>query len=136
MNQEKELFYIVEGEQVPLIRIDSVRLVVPAKGRRVNHMSAKLARSSRLGIDTSAPSNYLVVRGDPDKLQEIRHYSNIQCTRSAFMDKHGLELILTNDILVKFSDAINTDERHNLCKKLNCLGAPLWRDEWSDTKGI
>ncbi|ETW92844.1 MAG: hypothetical protein ETSY1_41855 [Candidatus Entotheonella factor] len=129
-------FYMVEGEPVRLTRQRSARLVVPASDSHHYHVAARLARSSRLAIDTTVPQHYLVVRGDPSKLEDIRHDQNIQCTRSAFLDADGHELFLTNEILVRFADTLDHAARHNLCRNLNCdivdTSRPIWRIRTTD----
>ena len=130
MRDEKK-FHTVEGKRLPLRRVNSARLVSPTKDSHLCHVSARLARSTRLGIDTKVPTDFLVVRGDTDKLEEIRDYPDVKCTRSVFTDENGLELALTDDVLVKFTDKIGYEERQELCKKLNCSiiedTGDLWR---------
>ncbi len=129
-------FYMVEGEPLSLQRQRSARLVVPARDCHHHHVAARLARSSRLAIDTTVPQHYLVVRGDPNKLEDLCHYQDIQCTRSAFLDADGHELFLTDEILVRFADSLDHDARHNLCRNLNCdivdTSRPIWRIRTAD----
>jgi subtilisin family serine protease len=127
--KEGKKFYSVDGKQLPLNRVNSARFVTPAKSN-LSHVGARLSRSTRLGITTEAPSNCLVVRGDVNKLEEIRHYSDVECTRSVFTDESGLELVLTNDVLVKFNDKIGDDARHELCKKMHCNVIDATDDIW------
>jgi subtilisin family serine protease len=119
MKEEKN-FYIVDGKKLSLNRVNSARLVTPAKDNHLGHVAARLARSTRIGIDTRVPAHFLVVRGDAEKLEIIKNYSDVNNTRSVFTDKNGLELVLTDDVLVKFTDRIDADARRELCEKLNC----------------
>ena len=110
-------FFVVDGQTEPLKRIDSVRFVTPARNHAMPHVAARLARSTRLSIDTDASRDCLVVRGDSSKLEEIRTYSDVQCTRSAFLDRLGHELVLTDDVMVCFSDELDDDARKSMCEK-------------------
>lgn len=123
-------FYIVDGEQVPLKRVNSARLVTAAKNHTLIHVASRLARSSRLAIDTNVPRNLLVVRGDASKLGEVCHYSDVQNTRSVFTDPDGHELILTDEVLVNFAKNIDDKARRELCKKLNCIVVNDTNDIW------
>lgn len=127
---ENEKFYIVDGKKVPLKRISSVRLVTPERDFHVVSVAARLARSSRLAINNDVPSNYLVVRGDPNKLKIIKSYRDIKYTRSAFMDPDGNELILTDEVLIKFEDTLDDNARHDLVKKYNCEIIDDTNDIW------
>lgn len=124
-------FYIVNGEVVPLRRVRSTRLVTPARDHHIANVSARLARSSRIGVVSAVPANMLVVNGDPDKLEEIKAYRDVQNTRSAFLDPNGLELILTDQVLVSFNTSRNDEERRQLCDQLNCFvvddNTDIWR---------
>lgn len=114
-------FYIVDEKPYYLNKVQAARLVVPARNHHLLHVASRLADSNRMGIDTGVPNNFLVVRGDANKLEEIHNYEDIYCTRSVFTTEGGSELILTNDILVKFSPAMSEEERHNICRKMNCI---------------
>ncbi len=130
-------FYMVDGDPILLKRQHTARLVVPARDQHHSHVAARLARSTRLAIDTTVPNNYLVVRGDPDKLDGIRRYDDIQRTRSAFIDADGHELFLTDEILVGFAESLDHAARLNLCRNLNCdivdTSRLIWRIRTVDT---
>jgi subtilisin family serine protease len=123
-------FYIVQGQQLPLTRVDSARLVTPAREYHQSHVAARLAKSSRIGLDTKVPSQFLVVRGDPGKMEEITGYEDVRYTRSVFTDRRGRELILTDEILVKFAKAIDAAQRRALVEKLNGLVVDASNDIW------
>ena len=128
--QNEMSFYIADGETVRLKRVNSARLVTPARNHHLSHVATRLARSSRLAIATSVPRNLLVVRGDANKLEEICRYGDVYCTRSAFTDPNGLELILTDEVLVRFADTMADNARRDLCKKLNCIVVNDAEDVW------
>ena len=117
---EDSYFYVVDGEAQPLKRVDTARLVSPARNHPMVHVGARLARSTRLSIDTETSVNHLVVRGDPQKLEEVGTYDDVGCTRCAFLDRNGHELILTDDVMVCFSSTFDDESRRNLCERLNC----------------
>jgi subtilisin family serine protease len=123
-------FYIVDGQQLPLNRVHSARLVTPAREYHQSHVAARLARSSRIGIETAVPKQFLVVRGDANKMEEIRGYEDVRHTRSVFTDRQGRELILTDEILVKFAASLPNQAREALCEKLNCLVLDATGDIW------
>ncbi|MDA2385400.1 S8 family serine peptidase [Bacillus cereus] len=114
-------FYLVNEKPYYLTKMDTTRLVVPAKNHHLLHVASRLADSTRLGIDTKVPNNFLVVRGDANKLEEVPKYEDVFCTRSAFTTADGFELVLTNDILVKFAPSMSVEERQRICEKLNCV---------------
>lgn len=124
------LFYTVGGEQVPLARVANVRFVSPARDEHVASVGARLARSSRLSIDTAVPKAHLVVHGDAGKLEEIREYRDIQSTRSAFRDPAGLEFILTDEVLVSFADKVTEAQRRQICGKYPCVVADASSARW------
>ncbi len=126
-------FYVVDGKELPLYPVDSARFVSLAKGQNLGHIAGRLARSSRVAIDSSVPANMLVVHGDVNKLAEIREkpYPEVYCTRAVYLNKTGLRMILTNDVLVKFKDEIDSEARQKLIEKLKCriveAGSSVWR---------
>ena len=123
-------FYIVEGAALPLRRLRSARLVVPAKNDHHHHVAARLARSSRLALMTAVPKDTLVVHGDEAKLDDIRHYPDVHCTRSAFLDAAGHLLYLTDDVLVRFTSTLNDASRRELCRRFGCVVIDDSRDIW------
>ncbi len=82
-------YYVVDGQARPLRRVDSARFVSPERDHHMAHVGARLARSTRLSIDTGVSRDCLVVRGDPEKLEEVCTYSDVKATRSAFLDGSG-----------------------------------------------
>ena len=126
----EDRFYIVDGESLPLTRLPSARLVVPINRDHLSPVAARLARSSRLTMATAAPRHVIVVRGDANKLEEIRHDKDIRCTRSAFLDAHGHELFLTDEVLVRFAETLDDTARRELCRKLNCIVVSDTKDIW------
>jgi subtilisin family serine protease len=105
---------IVDGSPIPLRKVDNVRLVTPARDEHPAAVASRLARSSRLAIDSTYPHGLLILRGEKRKLEEVRSYPDIQNTRAAFQDLEGNLLVLTNDILISFVDASSDDERERL----------------------
>lgn len=114
------LFYLVGGQQVALKRLDNVRFVSPARDEHVVTVGARLARSSRLAIDSAVPSSYLVVHGDVSKLEEMREYRDVASIRSAFRDPAGLEFVLTDEILVCFADNVSDSQRRKIVANYAC----------------
>jgi len=94
---------------VPLRKNDTVRFVTPIRTERVLDVGARLARSTRLALDTSYPADVLVVWGDRQKLQDIKTYRDVQNIRSAFQDDAGRLLVLTNDLLVGFKSELTIE---------------------------
>lgn len=113
-------FYVVDGQILPLWYLNTARFVTPAKEQHISHVAARLAKSTRLSIDTKASRTNLVVRGDASKLDAIHDYPDIHSTRYAFVDGRGHELILTDDVLVQFKRDSSEDACQNLCDKLRC----------------
>lgn len=113
-------YYVVDGQALPLWPSDTAKFVTAAKDSHPVHVGARLARSTRLSIDTGVPPTNLVVRGDVDKLREIRSYPDISHTRGAFIDHNGYEFILTDDVLVQFTSSSEDGERQALCDSLDC----------------
>ncbi len=120
MITDDSLFYLVGGQQIVLRRINNVRFVSLARDEHVATVGARLARSSRLSIDSAVPSTCLVVHGDASKLEEIREYRDIAFTRSAFRDPAGLDLVLTDEVLVCFADDVNDNQRRKIVGNYDC----------------
>jgi len=118
---EEMKFYIVGGDELAIKRVKSARFVSPVKEESPVAVTARLARSNRLSLDTKVPASAVVVRGDEEKFEEFANYRDIETTRSVFTDRDGLEIILTNDILVKFKPDVGYDDRVKLLEKLNCV---------------
>ncbi|MBK8256230.1 MAG: S8 family serine peptidase [Polyangiaceae bacterium] len=108
--------FIVDGATVPLRKTGNIRYVTPARGVRMMNLAARLARSSRLALDSGYPADALVVWGDRSKLDEIRTYRDVRNTRSAFQDLEGNLLILTNEVLVCFASKVTDAEKTHLLK--------------------
>lgn len=125
-------YYIADGAERPLRRIESTRLVSPARGHSSLAVAARLARSSRLALSDGPREGFLVVRGDVDKLAEIESYRDVGSVRSAFEDDAGHELVLTDDILVSFSEELSEAERAEIVQEAGCstvrkTGIGVWR---------
>jgi subtilisin family serine protease len=118
---------IVDGSPVPLRPVENIRLVTPARDEHPATVAARLARSSRLAIDPTYPSDSLIVRGDRQKLEEVSSYRDIQNTRAAFQDTQGNLLVLTNDILISFESGASDDDRERLLESLE--GRVIEREE-------
>jgi subtilisin family serine protease len=110
---------IVDGSRVPLRRVENIRLVTPARDEHPATVAARLARSSRLALDPTYPTDSLVVRGDRQKLEEVPSYPDVQNTRAAFQDPEGNLLVLTNDILISFESGATDDNREGLLRSLD-----------------
>jgi subtilisin family serine protease len=110
---------IVDGSPVPLRRVEEIRLVTPARDEHLATVAARLARSSRLALDPTFPTDALVVRGDRQKLEEVASYPDVQNTRAAFRDPEGKLLVLTNDILVGFESGASDEDREELLSSLD-----------------
>jgi hypothetical protein len=80
---------IVDGQRIRLRKVENIRFVTPARDAHPATTAARLARSSRLAIDPTYPSDSLVVQGDRQKLQETRSYRDIRHTRAAFLGPQG-----------------------------------------------
>ena len=128
---EKNFFYTVDNQTVPLKPINTVGLVTPKKNHNPTHVATRLARSSRLAMTTEIPSNFIVVRGDSTKLEEVRNYPDVYSVRSAFLDPNGQELILTDEVLVRFDGSMSDEARRKLCEKYNSViledKSDIWR---------
>src|SRR5215210_1666500 len=108
----------VGDSPIPLRRVENIRFVTPARNAHPATTAARLARSSRLALDPTHPSDSLVVRGERQKLEEVPSYRDIQNTRAAFQDPQGNLLVLTNDILVSFESGASDDDREGLLGSL------------------
>jgi hypothetical protein len=62
---EKQFSYTVDGQKIPLKPINTVGLVTAERNHNLTHVAARLARSSRLAMETETPSDFVVVRGMP-----------------------------------------------------------------------
>ncbi len=118
MNNGKHVL-IVEGSQIPLRQLDNIRAVTPSRNEHPARVAARLSRSTRLALDPTYPREMLVIWGEQGKLAEVRSYSDIQNTLSAFHDPDGNLLILTNDILIGFVDGSSEDDRESLLAQLD-----------------
>jgi hypothetical protein len=110
---------IVDGSQIPLRRIENIRLVTPARNEHPAAVASRLAKSSRLAIDPTYPPDLLVIWGEKQKLEQVRSYPDIQNTRAAFQDPEGNLLVLMNDILIGFLDGSSNNDRERLLGKFN-----------------
>ena len=77
-------YYVVDGQQRPLRRVDTARFVSPERDHHMAHVGARLAGSTRLSIDTGVSHDCLVVRGDPEKLEIVRSYTDVKANPSCF----------------------------------------------------
>lgn len=110
---------IVGESQIPLRRVENIRLVTPARDEHPATVAARLARSTRLALDPTYPPEFLVVQGARQKLEEVRSYRDIQNTRAAFQDPSGKLLVLTNDILVRFVVGSRNEDRERLLARFD-----------------
>jgi subtilisin family serine protease len=108
---------IVGDERIRLRKVGNIRFVTPARDAHPATTAARLARSSRLALDPTYPSDSLVVQGDRHKLEEIRSYRDIRNTRAAFLGPQG-PIVLTNDLLVSFQSGASDDDRESLLGNL------------------
>ena len=115
--QTQDFFFLVGGNRVHLNPVSTVRLVVPARDRHPIEVGARLSRSSRIALDKSVPKQFLVVRGDPSKLDEIVQYPDVAAVRNAFADPSGHELILTDQLLVHFRSGVPVSVREDICRR-------------------
>ena len=136
---EKNFFYTVDGQKVSLKPLNTVGLVTPERNHNPAHVATKLARSSRLAMTTEVPSNYIVARGDSTKLEEVNSYPDVYSVRSAFLDPNGLELILTDEVLVRFEGSMSDETRRKLCENYNSVilddTSDIWRIRVLDREG-
>ena len=107
---EADLYYVFGGQQVPLRKVPTARLAVVGKRTTALVVGARLARSSRLGLDAGF-RGHLLLRGDPAKLAEMAGYPDIARTRSVLTDPDGLELALTDRVVVSFDRAMSATDR-------------------------
>jgi subtilisin-like proprotein convertase family protein len=127
---EKQFSYTVDGQKIPLKPINTVGLVTAERNHNLTHVAARLARSSRLAMETETPSDFVVVRGDAAKLEEVRNYPDVYSVRSAFLDPNGHELILTDEVLVRFDGSTSNEDRRRLCEKYNSVVVDDTSDIW------
>ncbi|MDJ0507843.1 MAG: S8 family serine peptidase [Crocosphaera sp.] len=136
---EKQMFYTVDGQKVPLKPLKTVGLVTPERNHNLNHVATRLASSSRLGMNTEVPANFVVLRGDSAKLEEVRHDEDVYSVRSAFLDPNGLEFILTDEVLVRFEGSVSRENRRQLCENYNTVilddTSDIWRIRVLDRDG-
>ncbi len=132
-------FFLVGGKPVHLAPIDNVKYVSPARGHHPTEVGARLARSSRISLERSAPHDTLVVRGEPEKLVEMSGYRDVGVIRNAFVDPTGHELILTHDVLIKFAKKVPNHRRNKICRRFDVLVVDdrtnLWRVRARDPDG-
>lgn len=127
---EKQFFYTVDGQSVALKPLHTVGLITPERDHNLTHVATRLARSSRLAMEAETPSDFVVVRGSAAKLEEVRNYPDVHSVRSAFLDPNGHELILTDEVLVRFEGSTNDEDRRRLCEKYNSVIVDDSRDIW------
>jgi subtilisin family serine protease len=104
----------VGGSTIPLKKLDNIRFVTPSRNEHPAAVASRLAKSSRLAIDASYPTDMLVIWGEKQKLQEIRSYEDIKNTRASFQDPNGNFFVLTNDIMINFQDKSTNEEREKV----------------------
>ena len=117
---ENDLFYTVGKRICRLQPVNTACFVSPARDRHPLHLSARLTASRRLGLDTAVASDALVVRGDPNKIEELKDDADIQATRAAYLDESGNELILSDGILVSFHKGTSPEDKTAICKRHDC----------------
>lgn len=115
-----EYYYMAGAEKVPIRKKTNAKLVVPARDQHIAHLGAKLAQSTRLSLEPRVPGSCLLVRGDRSKLEELRGYEDVHCTRSVFEHPSAPELILTNEVVVRFAPGFGKSEVEALCADLHC----------------
>lgn len=126
----KSFFYFVDSKPMKLTKLNNIKFVSPKKNNHIIHVGARLIHSSRLSLNTNVPNNMLVVHGSPSKLEEMVHYKDIDCTRSAFVDEMGNELILTDEVLVCFKNNLSEKKRQKLCSSLKCIVIDDSEETW------
>ncbi|WP_247235568.1 S8 family serine peptidase [Telluribacter sp. SYSU D00476] len=120
----------VGGTQVPLKKVEDVRLVTPARDEHPATVASRLGRSTRLAIDPTYPPELLIVRGEKQKLQEMKSYPDIRNTRAAFQDPEGNVFVLTNDILISFKEGASEQEREKVLEKVDGVVIEKGPDYW------
>jgi subtilisin family serine protease len=114
-----DYYLAVDGSRIWLRRNDNMRLITPARDEHPATVAARLSRSSRLALDPTFPPEFLVVRGERQKLEEVATYPDIQNTRATFQDPQGNLLVLTNDILISFVDGSSDEDRERLLARFD-----------------
>jgi subtilisin family serine protease len=104
-------YLVVDGVQLPLTRVDTIRLVTLIGDQDPTTVASRLANFPGVVVDRNYPPQFLVVRGELQDLEQLRSDPGIENTRAAFQDPDGNLLILTNDILVSFKDGTGDNER-------------------------
>lgn len=120
MIPNEDLYYMIGGQRIVLNRLNKVKFVSPARDEHIAAVGARLARSSRLSINSNVPHSCLVVQGEESKIEEIRGYRDIASIRSAFSDPNGLEFVLTDEVIVRFSDDLSDIQRRKILGKYAC----------------
>jgi hypothetical protein len=116
--------YVVGGRRLPLYPLDTVRFISYKAGVDLNKLKGKIGASKDLAIDAGFPQPFVVVRGDVEALQKLHpnpDLHEIACTRAAFRDKHGHEVILTDDVLVKLRKKIPKPQLEELLRKYGIM---------------
>ena len=111
----------VDKSPIPLRRIDNIRLVTPARNEHPAIVASRLAKSSRLAIDPTYPPDFLIIRGEKQKLDKVRSYPDVQNTRAAFQDPAGNTLVLTNEILISFVGGSSNADRKKLLNSFDVM---------------
>ncbi len=123
-------FYYYRGNRINLTSVDNTKFVTPSRGENSYNVAARLAKSGRLVVEPDAPRGYLIVRGTPEKINALKNYKDIQTTRSAYLTDDNRELILTNEILVKFSETVSQDAAKMILKSVGCTAVRQVDDVW------
>jgi hypothetical protein len=110
---------MVEGTRIQLRLLENVRLVTPARNEHPVRVAMRLARSTRLALDSTYPDDSLVVWGERTKLEELSSYPDIQNTRCAFKDPDDNLFLLTNEILIRFVEGSSEEGRDQLLAQLD-----------------
>ena len=110
-----EPYYYYSGQQMPLSLVQDACLVSlrkPFTGKaktyfpQLRQLAGNLAHRFELRVDTGYFPQFIVLRGDPDRLKKVREHEAVHCLRHLYKDHNGLELALSDEVMVKFRDGV------------------------------
>lgn len=113
-------YYRVGQRQRVLRPLPNTALVVPKRGVHPAIVGGELSKYAEVTIDARAPPKHILMRGNVQDLAEVEADPVVHHTRGAYVDARGTELVLTDEILVRFAEGISDAQRSKICQNFNC----------------
>lgn len=122
-------YYYYKGRKMPLYPVEEACLVSlrqPFTGRakeyfpQLQALARSLAQQFELKADASYFPKFMVLRGDPEQLQRVREHAAVRGLRNLYKDHNGLELALSDEVIVKFQDGVKPQTWKGIIHQMEC----------------